>query len=300
MTGIFRFREVQPVIWFRRSKAQSNQHCLYCGVHVGVGSEIDSNCEHLVGKNFVPKGAFDGGHKFNFTFRACTPCNSEKAELERHVSSVTLFTSPARGENEDVNAHALHKAERDYHPDKQGVLVKDAGGQHNIRVNQFLSVGFASPPQLNARYVNRLAMHHVQGLFALITSSDPRDPQKTRLLPPDQCWVLGAYHCRDWGNPQLLEVMKRSANWSCRANVSTADGYFRAVMKRDEEWNSGWFWALEWNKSVRVCGAIALAGQRPSLLADLPDTGWRVLKAEKGGVIRMREEVPISEEQDLL
>jgi hypothetical protein len=132
---------------------------------------------------------------------ACERCNGEKAEVERHVSSVTLFRSPARAEDERTDARAAHKAGRDYHPDKKGVLVQDAGGQHDLQFGPSISFGLVSPPQLNGSYVNRRALHHVQGLFSLLTSADPRDPQRTRLLPPDQCWVLGHYNHSDWGNP---------------------------------------------------------------------------------------------------
>ena len=62
--------------------------------------------EHLIGREFVPAGAFDGGRKFNFIFRTCEHCNGKKAEFERHVSSVTLFRSPARAEDERIDARA--------------------------------------------------------------------------------------------------------------------------------------------------------------------------------------------------
>ena len=187
MTDIFRFRENQPVTWYRKSKAQSNQHCLYCSAFVGVGSEVGSNKEHLIGREFVPKGAFDGGQKFNFIFRACEHCNGKKADFERHVSSVTLFRSPARADDEQIDARAAHKAAHDYHPDKKGVRVQDAGGQHDVQLGPNFTFGLVSPPQLKGEYVKQLALHHVQGLFSLLTSADPRDPQSTRLLPPDQC-----------------------------------------------------------------------------------------------------------------
>ena len=71
-------------------------------------------------------------------------------------------------------------------------------------------------------------------------------------------------------------------------------------MKCDDEQDTGWFWALEWNKSFRVCGAIARPGETPPLFADLPDAGWKVLKADEHEVQRYRQEVPIPEEEDVL
>ena len=82
--------------------------------------------------------------------------------------------------------------------------------------------------------------------------------------------------------------------------MNTADGYFRAVMKRDDDQDTGWFWALEWNKSLRVCGAIAKPEERPPLFDHLPDASWKVLKADEHEVQRFRQEVPITEEEDVL
>ncbi|MCY1211229.1 hypothetical protein D3C86_1823210 [compost metagenome] len=62
--------------------------------------------------------------QFNFIFRACVECNQRKAIAERHVSSVTLFNTPARAKGEYVDMEALRKASNDYHPRKKGVLVK--------------------------------------------------------------------------------------------------------------------------------------------------------------------------------
>ena len=49
------------------------------------------------------------GMAFNFIFRACRECNACKAHAERHVSSVTLFNSPGRQDDERAQEAALRK-----------------------------------------------------------------------------------------------------------------------------------------------------------------------------------------------
>lgn len=121
----------------------------------------------------------------------------------------------------------------------------------------------------------------------------------TRLLPPDHCWILGYYHRGDWGNPQLLEVIRRAESWRCCANVSTADGYFRAVMRQQAP-GMQWFWALEWNKSARMCRSIGPPGELPELFHELPELDWKGLAPNEQNLTRYRAEIPLSPEEDTL
>jgi hypothetical protein len=297
MNEIFGFRAGQPVVWFNRNLAKSNQHCLYCGAHVGPGSDVPSDKEHLIAREFVPKGSLGGGG-FNFIFRACQEkCNGEKSKAERHVSSVTLLTSPARGLDEQVDAVAMHKASRDYHPDKKGVLVKDAGDHHVVEFGEGgikMKFSLVGPPQLNPDAVSLLACNHVQGIFALCATEDPRVTEKTKILPANAVYYFGHYIHRDWGNPHLREIARRVADWPSYVNIVAANGYFKLTIKECEEKAQGLFWALEWNKSLRVIGAICSPSVEPKLFSDLPDLNWRYLP----GGDRSRREIPLSEEDD--
>lgn len=264
---------------------------------IGEGSQVATDKEHLIGKNFVPPHCFDGGQKFNFLFRACRCCNTDKSKLEGHVSSVTLINTPARSSDPAVDARALEKAQGEFHPDTKRRIAK-SGEQFQIG-SEPISFGFASPPQLNRQYANRLALRHVQGLYSLFTSSDPLVASGIRLLPPDHCWILGCFTHRDWGNPQLLELIRRTGDWQCYPTVNTADSFFKAILKR-EAVDQRWFWALEWNKSIRVCGTIAPPGDLPRLFADLPQLEWRNVLANASNVTRIREEVPLPQIEDRL
>lgn len=299
MSGVFGFKSGQPVMWYDKDLVKSNQYCPYCGDLVGIGSEAASDKEHLIGRKFVPKGSLEAGG-FNFIFRACQKCNGRKSSAERHVSSVTLFNSPGRWSDENVNALALHKGSRDYHPDKKGVLVKDASDHHSIEfgwAGMQMKVNLVGPPQLNADAVCLLACRHIQGIFALIATDDPRIGEKSKILPPEQILHFGHYIHQDWGNPQLMEIARRTAEWDCYANIITANGYFKILVKVCETGTREWFWALEWNKFLRVVGVICSPSVEPELFSDLPELNWR---PSPDGIGRSRREFPLTDAEDIL
>jgi hypothetical protein len=292
-------RTGETVSWFGRNPAQSNQYCLYCGIFVGQEATVPSDKEHLIGRNFVPTGVLDGNN-FNFIFRACRECNGRKANAERHLSSVTLVNSPGRAGDEKVDTLARRKATRDFHPHKKGVPVGSATNSHSVK---FTSGGTAniefelkSPPQVDAQAARLLAFNQIQALFALVTTEDYRIPEKTRLLSSANFLYFGHYPHRDWGNPHLIEIAKRTERWSCPAYVDTGQGYFKASLKRGSD-AQGWFWALEWNQHLRVVGAIFRKNETPEIFEALPSLGWKLLP---NGLDRIRAEIPLAEEADHL
>lgn len=280
----------KTISWFAHSLDASNACCIYCGTFLQGVNPPNSDKEHLVAKNFVPKGSMDG-QPFNFLFRACRSCNARKAHAERHVSSVSLFNSPGRLENNKVNVNeiAMRKGKGDFHPKKQGVPVKDA--HEHITVGPAnMTFGMVAPPQIDRALLEEVAFSHIQGLFALICTEDYRDSQKMRLLPQNHFICYQHYTCEDWGNPQAIEITNRVSDWVCLANIETAEGYFKAIMRRGEE---GWFWALEWNKYIRVMGAIGVPPMK--LFERLPSEDWTPIPQG-----RMRQNVPLDTNDDHL
>ena len=287
----------ETLSWYHKNPGQSNQHCLYCGVLVGNGATVPSDKEHLIGRNFVPTGSLGNG-SFNFIFRACRECNSQKASVERHVSSVTLVNSPARASDERTDEVARRKATGDFHPDKKGVPVGQATDNHSVEFNRrglSMKVGLISPPQVNRSAAELLAFNHIQALFSLVTTEDCRVPEKMRLLPHSQFHYFGHFTCQDWGNPHLLEIARRVDDWPCYVNVTAADGYYKAVLKVRE--SIGRFWALEWNRYLRAVGAIVRESESPEIFEGLPDLGWKPIPEGSG---RIRSETPLSHDADRL
>jgi hypothetical protein len=131
----------------------------------------------------------------------------------------------------------------------------------------------------------------------MVTSKDPRNASQTCLLAHRFFYRHGFYIHRDWGNAHLVEVAQRIADWPCYVNVSTAGGFFKAVMRRSNDDEYGWCWALEWNKFVRVIGSISPPDQIPKVFDDLPNIGWVMMP---GHDMRMRQEKPIDPSLDFL
>jgi hypothetical protein len=303
MGGIFRWKDKQPLNWYSRSLKRSNQYCLYCGTFVGDGSTGASDKEHLIGREFVPTGEFGDGSLFNFIFRACQKCNGGKCDLERHVSTVTLYKSPARTKSKRHDSIACRKASKDYHPDKKGTLIEDSWESRDVTTHRSgirMTFGLTAPPQEKLDYVRLLAFRHIQGLFSLITSRDPLSEEGTSLLSGEFFHFGGAYNYGDWGNPQLVTIANRSQDIPCWANISTANGFFQAIMRRNVGQSGEWFWALEWNKSLRVVGAISLPDRTAEILSDLPELAWNETESEGFVKTRMRPEVPLDEQHDCL
>lgn len=299
MTDIFRRQPGSAsVIWFHRSPRLSNQYCLYCSRFVGEGSTIPSDKEHLIGRNMVPTGSFGHASAFNFIFRACVECNTEKAALEDHVSAVTLLTSPGRSQRNDVNEIAQRKAAKSFDPRLPGQPVGDVRHEFNIKLGSMITMGLTSGAQLDPDRVWFLAFRHVQGLFSLATSSNPLVPETTRLLPDKQFGFFGHYPHQDWGNPQLLEISRRARPLPRVVEVTTADGFFRCALRRVV--GSPWFWALEWNKSLRLTGWIGDSQTPPKLFQKLPPLQWMDLGIQEGARTRAREEIPLNAEDDVL
>lgn len=142
------------------------------------------------------------------------------------------------------------------------------------------SFGLSGPSPAAKDYIPELASYHIQALFALVTTPENRTKENVRLLPLDRFRVFGSYPHSDWGNPQLAEITRRAASWPCHAAIHTAGGFFRACLRRHE--SAGWFWALEWNKSLRVVGRINHPAENNPLFENLPALDWKPLPDGSG------------------
>ncbi|MBO9710823.1 MAG: hypothetical protein J7521_21690 [Caulobacter sp.] len=293
---VFGFREDRGAVsWFHRNSARSNRHCLYCSRLVGEGSEIASDREHLIARRLVPPDSFSDPLAFNFLFRACVECNAEKAFVEEHVSALTMIYSPGRRDEARVEEAARRKAANSFDPRHPGKPVGQLRHRTEVNMGGIFKFGLVSGPQLDPRKVDLLAYRQIQGFFSLATSLDPRTTEGTRLLPGEHFGLHGFYPHQDWGNQHLVEIAARTRSLPSIAEVVTANGYFRCAMRRAGP-TQPWFWALEWNKSLRLVGWIGEASSPPPWFQDLPDLGW----FSQGPQFRAREEIPLGDRPDLL
>jgi hypothetical protein len=284
----------KPLIWYSRHHDKSNKGCPYCARPL-FEPEIPSDEEHLIGRKFVPKGSFGRNGRFNFQFRACRDCNSTKAERERHVSSVTLYSGLPLYDAE-VRAIAINKASKDFHPDQKGTVVKDAHGEMKLVGNMgamSMTLGMHMPPQLNPDYVQDLAFFHIQGLGSMISTRDHLTLEGMGIIPCGRLYSFGFFLHADWGNLQLAELTRRFRNLPEILLLDTAAGFFRTIICKDTLADE-WYWILEWNKVCRVYGAVTKDGKRPRLYENLPEHKWNQMSSTR----RMRLEIPIKDSKD--
>jgi hypothetical protein len=283
------------------NRPPSNTRCLYCARRFDETTVIRSK-EHLIARNFVPKGSFLGGREFNFIFAACERCNGEKSQLEGHVSAISQSLSPRIGADPVYFDIARRKAHHEFHP-WTGRPVVDSIQRMSVTMplgaSVGMSLGLVGPAQLDCDQVRLLACRHVQGLFALVTN-EKHDTDDVSLLPPSAVWVHDHYLRSDWGNPQLRAAHEQTRNWMLHIGGATASGYFRFVMRRDPSHTRSWYWywLLEWNDSVRVMGGISFSGEAPAFLTALPRLHHAVMPLPNGAVFRLREEFPLAPDAD--
>lgn len=264
-----RGRGSMAVTWFHRLPKESNHWCLYCGAYVGPGSVTPSNLEHLIARNMVPPGSFRDASAFNFLFRACVDCNTKKSRIEDHISAATLLGSAARRTDPAIDALAIRKARKSYHPSYPGRTLADLSRGLRLSFGKALTMTLRPSALPDRQSLITLAHRHVQALFSLATSADPRVQERTRLLPRNHWGIFGAWQHEDWGDPRLVEISRRARVIPSVIDVVTADGFFKIALRRGDQ-GEPWFWALEWNKSVRLVGWIGEAETPPPFFLNLP------------------------------
>lgn len=296
MTKVYNYKDNQPIVWFNKRLDKSNQYCLYCGVFIGLNSGVESNKEHLIAREFVPASYFESTD-FNFIFRCCVICNNKKSNIERHVSTTTLINSDSRDFNESINDLALNKASKDYYPEGKGEFVIDSSVEINFEFNSSImnsKFGFIAPPQSKESYVMELAYRHIQGIFSLCTSEFPLSREGTSFLSLEYFHVLGVYPKNDWGNEQIEYFIERTEAWPSVCDVSAAQGFFKVLMVKSTEEEGGWFWALEWNKSMRVLGAIISNENISNVYSNVPELNWSPwIKVSSNETCRHRRQAPL-------
>ena len=288
--------------WYRKSIRSSNQYCLYCGRFIGKGSEIPSNREHLIGREFVPSGSFKNSDSFNFIFRACVQDNNKKSIYERHISSITLLHVLGTDCDREIKDLAIRKATKDYHPRKKGVKIAESQEKIEFKYsgqNFNMTFGLISPPQAEREYVKHLSFMQMQALFSFITTPRPYDNNKLIFLAYDKFCLLGYWPKSDWGNSVLKYFSEMTLEWNCYANIDTANGYFKTIIRVDPD-TKVWFWALEWNRSYRVAGFIGAIDIIESIKKDVPEEPWKEISQEGTHIVRIKSEIVLDPLTDKL
>lgn len=266
-----------------------NVTCVYCGV--AFGPDVKRTKEHVVGRDFVPE--VDFSKQWNLIVNACEHCNNAKSDLEGELAAISMqpdgfgrFTdederlpSQAKRKGQGAVSSCTGKPVSESH---ERLTVK---GQLMPGVN--VSLGFIGPPQPNWDRAIRLAEFHLRAFFYLITYNR----QVRRGGGPSGCYApLSIASKQDWENAVMQAFQHQVAGWAFRVHALIADGYFKLVIRRQED-AALWAWALEWNRNVRLIGFLGDEALVRSAVTELPP-----LPTSKD----YRSEVSLPEDEDRL
>lgn len=267
--------------------------CTYCGREETPENPLTD--DHVVARRFVPKGSLD--NCWSVIVRACRQCNNAKSGLEDDISAITLLrASKARKLNRDCLTHAQRKVTNSTSRLTRKAIadsfVKDeVSGE--ILGSASVSFGFVGPPQIEPERVFKLAAMQLQAFYYLITFNSSIG--RGSAIPGEICFV-GEVDFADWGNRTIRAFADITRPWSTCLHGYGAQGFFRIIIRGQENDSAIRAFALEWNKSRRIVGFFGA----PELM-DAQAEGLPKLEREKAGPgLRFRVETPISEEDDIL
>jgi hypothetical protein len=273
----------------------NNENCPYCGVDL---STTTANKEHVVARAFVPKGKLNGS--WNLILRACTTCNSRKADLEDDLSSISMHPGLDKEHDDD---HVAFDAERKASKSKNRRTGKPVAESEPLTIHGQLgpalrmSFTASTPPQPDEVRVYELARLQLAGFFYLCTFKV--DTQRGGFWPGIYAPLLFSLR-GDWGNPVYRWFIRSTREWQLRIRGDLADRYYKVIIRRDPD-SILWAWALEWNRNLRIIGFFGEAEAVRSAVADAPEPEMYVIgRYPDGSDLRMRDEIPLPEEEDHL
>lgn len=273
-----------------------NETCVYCGVALDL---VENDKDHVIGKNFVPKGKFDG--QWNLLVRACKSCNNAKSKLEDDISAISMQTDAfGRYATADpaLEAGATRKGKSTSR--RTGKTVKDSSENLTIKI-PFASgveatVEMTSPPQIDTHRIFQLSHLHLMGFFYWVTYNYQT---KKGEYWPGVFMPLSAAPRLDWGNRMHRAFMDAVALWDPRVLAVGADGFVKVVIRRHPS-AVCWSWALEWNQNYRIVGFIGEQGSAEVLVKSFPRVDRKTMRQGTNGWVRCQEEMSLAAEDDKL
>lgn len=274
-----------------------NSTCPYCERSL---TEENKTKEHVVGRNFVPRGTLE--NRWNLILNACRDCNVRKSDLEDDISALTMHPDLLDNDghlDEKHRGRALAKANRS-RSRRTGKPVQHSTENLTIKqpLGKLATVTFElkAPPQTEYSRSAELARLHISALFFFITYN--KEFERGNYWPGEFFPLLEARK-PDWGNDVHTSFMQSVEGWENRLLVTTADGYFKAAIRRHPN-HTVWSWAVEWNKGYRLVGFIGEPLRIKVLTDDLLKLKMTAVNDADGNNIRFRAEQPISDEADKL
>lgn len=280
-----------------RTTTLKNRECAYCGVPLTAAT---STREHVIGRQFVPKGTMSKA--FNLVVMVCATCNNLKSGLEDDIAAITMnlhLDGPIAMRDPVLQQEARRRAHR-CKSRKTGKSIRDSreGLDFELPLHNggSLSGNFVAPPQFEDARADRLAQMQMAGFFFMLTY----DSERNR----GYCWPGGFFPVHgaiktDWGNPIHRSFMETIETWDYRLILITADGYYRALIRKHPT-SACWGWAVEWNCSYRLVGFFGDPVTSRELRDKMPPLRYRSIYEGVNQFIRMTADVPLDEHEDTL
>ena len=182
-----------------------NTRCAYCNAEFLLPNEPQK--EHVVGKNFVPRGSHD--QQWNLHLNSCHACNQEKSALENDLSAITMIGGISEDISQDVDraSEALRKSKTVSR--RSGKTVAESREELSIHGNigaADLKVQMISPPQLDGQRAFRLAHYQLRGFFFMLTYDEEAE---RGYYWPGTFAPIDVAPRSDWGN-ELISSFSNS------------------------------------------------------------------------------------------
>jgi hypothetical protein len=248
----------------------------------------------------VPVGTLS--NNWNLILWACLNCNRQKSDLEDDIAAISMHYHTAglpHMSDSRVQAEALRRSAKSGSR-KTGKSVAASGvevkGSAKLGLGAELTFEFIAPPQFDDQRVYELARLQMMGFFYFLTYDKVNE--RGFFWTGDFYPVHGTIKT-DWGNPIHRAFMKQCQDWDYRLVLSTAEGYYRAVIRRHPT-KECWAWAVEWNDCYRLVGYFGNLEAAKELCAEIPSIEAMSVHEAPNAWIRQHVEQPLPEEEDTL
>ena len=282
---------------FQRLIRLKGRICAYCGAL--FGKTLARTDEHVIGRNFVPKGSLAGA--WNLVVYACKKCNDDKCDLENDISVITMIP-PLNHFSDEHDPLVATEIKRK----APGAISRRTGkpvinSEENVQLfSQFggatISMNFVAPPQIDHVRICELARFHVQGFFHQMTF-DWSSRVGLFLRGDFHHWYSAPYS--DWGSSKLGWFSEQVLDWLPCLRADGADGYFRIHIRRHKDL-AVISWALEWNKGMRVVGFVGDTDAIRQIISSYPVKPSGIIHDQGDERIVIRKHIDLAENQDLL
>ena len=271
-----------------------NRICPYCGA---VLDAENTTKEHVVGRNFVPKGSLSGC--WNLILQCCRDCNSYKSDLENDISAVSMIYGAIDSDSSNVKEEAHRKAAKSVSR-RTCLPLSQSNETISLELSPFsnlhVNASMVSPPQVDVSRSIELAYKQVAAFYFLLTY----DTEKLEVRSwPGAFVLLSQTPCSDWGNTVQKWFMTTVIEWQTRVLGVMADGFFKIAVRRHPNLEV-WSWALEWNHGLRMTGFLGEVATVKDIIVSRPEMKWHTMVHSDGQYTRIRAESRLQADEDLL